>query len=260
MKKAMIITMGTSVYESTSWDYNVEAEFLNTIYEKEWILDGECKLDHSKRMEKSGAISIRNNIIKVFSENHTNEDYFKKRVMPYLYPYKVQKEMRYSAELATILKYANVKDPVELPDILNKINKFYIVCEISVPKIHAAAIHLKYALMTLANIPTDNIEITDISGFSTPDKISLQKALPLFAKMLLEILPHYDEVVICISGGFKIYSLIAFMYWNEEKIKIIYLHENLKDIVLFNRDNIFIDNEEVSAFPQRYDDSLGLQK
>ncbi len=236
MSKIIVTTIGTSLYESASWNYDPDnpAPFLPKDYMK-WVNNPVLINDPAKRKQEEYSSKLINTIQNNLSSIKKEE--IPDLVVPYLADINTGMEKRFSAELGTIIKYIHSKNKNNWEEELSKydIQLFYD------PKntdSYIAAYHLKAYLENWKSKPVD-IENGKINGFSSTETKSLQNAILIYRNKIKDICnsQNYDEVILNTNGGYKLYSLYGFLYANKEHIKALYWHESAEDLYLLKGDN-----------------------
>jgi hypothetical protein len=145
--------------------------------------------------------------------------------------------MRYSAELATILKLAE-HEPQGGGTFGEFLGSYAAVHLVSDPSFHpgrgklsnVAAHHLTAYLEALAPAGWGGARREDVPGLSSanPDEIlpaDEGSGLPLLAKRLRSAAQQHASVDLVISGGYKIYGIFLAPLLASAKFRLVYLHE-----------------------------------
>ena len=247
-EKLMLVTTGTSLFESASWadgkwidDNGIEAY-------REWLIPGSISdpgplTSHIKRVRHEQAEEI----ISFFEETLTMKNaeewtnYFAKDIKP------KPDTLRYSAELSTIFDFA-MKKKEDWKKFLNEYHIQFICDENEKSFSRIAAEHnLKY-LQSIEGLGISDAKVEPISGLSSTVSDELEGAFDDLQSYFEEqATKNYEEVVIIISGGYKIYPLaFASIFCNDknDKIKIIYRYEEINQILEMIPKRIFVNNED----------------
>lgn len=228
MSKLMILTVGTSLFHSASWDEN-NVNFLNELgssaddYKRVWVDRGPNKNGplYSPDDRKSKCPELVRTLKGKLESN--NASVWKDYVADYT---PSTPEMRYSAELATMLSYFKQ----EYLDWHKELENYEItlVCDSNENnESNIAACHLKYQLLKLLSVTDERVRVENIRYFSNTEPRYLAEGLRLYQQFTKDQLDSgkYKKLDIVVSGGFKIYGLISYGFLFSDRVKIIYQHE-----------------------------------
>jgi len=243
-KRIMVITVGTSLYQSASWQTQSVPLAKNLGYSR-WVHDyldnprrrasmveGDCGSETGIRIE----LELQA-LLKV--ENATEWARYVERDMRH--------PLRYSAELATMIKLYDLEGQ-HYRDLSGFLSEIYSVIHLvtdedTMDHGHIAAHHLLEQIKIFVPEVSDLPKIEPkIAGQHLDNKmVSLSSVLAL--------LPVDSEVDLLLSGAYKIYSMVASMWLTQrEKWRAIYLHQERDHLVRLTKDSIQIENRP----PRRY--------
>jgi hypothetical protein len=235
--KAMFVTMGTSLFHSASWEVDEQLRIDLPLYEG-WTRSPELT-SPERRMNHPNAQAIRGKLkVRLKSDN---ADAWARRLPEDLRQGQPRPDtfLRYSAELATILKLSEKdRNPGEsLGDFLRGYSQISLVCdsdtygeaEQNLPRIAGA--HLARYLNTTAG-DGDRARVVSVPGLSSPNPEDLlgqedTGGLGLLAKKILAALRQTDQLDLVISGGFKLYGIVLapLLEAQGKIVRMLYLHE-----------------------------------
>jgi CRISPR-associated protein (Cas_APE2256) len=234
MTKVMVVTVGTSLFHSASW----EPKEVELPQYAEWTARGErsplTKPEQRKRTSHSE--KIQSWLTNTLRTNNT-EDWAKRLAGDLLSPSPdAGTFMRYSAELATILRLFEVsREFAAFPEFLSSYARIYFVCDSDSPAPYVAAHHLSHYLNQIAG--TDALsQAFPVPGLSSdePDVlVGETTGLGCLSQFLLFALAQTDQMDIVISGGFKLYGigLYPLTELDHRAVRLLYIHEEGKALI-----------------------------
>lgn len=262
MSKCMIVTIGTSIFHSACWDKHNPAfmETLGTLhdnYAEIFANPGVTKdpggLYNPEKRRKGG---------------QSLESFFKKKlkgddagnwpewVAPFDPP--DSPAMRYSAEIGTILRYAeneSEENDTNWQSILDPY-EFYFVYDGNTTSVSGiAGLHNQTYLEKLLGGSPDRFKPKAIEGFSSKKPKPLVTALDEYRTFLDSrriSLERYETIDVVISGGYKIYGLIAYGFLSSPRFRIIYLHEEAEQVVIQDKDTMKLSKHPKRPFPAHF--------
>lgn len=261
MSRLMVVTVGTSLFQSASWDGSHQG-FQNALgktdwanYQKYWAVDRKNQGLRSPDFRRKND----NGLEEIFHSQLTAQN--TKQWAEWLTPYDslITPIMRYSAEIATILRFAEKESAMKSGMTWNACLNGYDICFIHDldPKSysHIAAQHnlayLEKLIGSVSALSSDrkraNKSILNLSG-NTP--ASLVEGLNEFQKFLLKAKahrPYYEQIDIVITGGYKAYSMVGYGFLLQDRFRVIYQHEEFEDVVIQDK-NTFISGEKEEPF------------
>jgi hypothetical protein len=233
MSKIIVTTIGTSLYESASWNYDPHnpPPFLIPEY-AEWVTKTDLLNSPSKRKTQVYSGKLINHIKTTF-ENMDPEQ-IKTNVIPYLADYRSEQEMRYSAELGAVLKYSYSLNREDWKEALSQYD-MVVLYDDDDKSSKACAHHFKYSLKKLNAI---NVNLRPIEYFSSTNNAELQYAINKMGEYLEEIIrdQNNQEIILNTNGGYKIYGYYGFRYANSVRVKTIYWHETANKLLVMHVD------------------------
>lgn len=259
MSKCMIVTIGTSIFHSACWDKHNPAfmEKLGTlqdeyteIFANPGVANDPGGLFNPEKRRKGGQ-----SLESFFKKQLNGEDAsnWPEWVAQFIPP--VSPAMRYSAEIGTILRYAeneSAENDTSWQSILDPYD-FYFVYDSNTTSVSAiAGLHNQTYLKKLLGGDPDRFKPKTIEGFSSQKPKPLVKALDEYRNFLDKqriSLGRYETIDVVISGGYKIYGLIAYGFLSSPRYRIIYLHEEAEQVVIQDRDTVKFSNLSKKPFP-----------
>jgi len=246
MAKLMIVTVGTSLFTSASWDAG-NAGFVEKLgesrareYKNKWANPGDSRSAgglYSPEQRKREGKTLE----PFFAERLTaaNAAEWAALAAPHN-PTQNRYNMRYSAELATILGYAKNDAGQDWKSFLDEYAIYFIHDNNETQPAYIAAKHNCAYLQTMVKARVEALEISHLSS-SVPHQ--LIEGLKKFQQLLTEAAgakAGYSAIDIVISGGYKIYGLIAFGFLTSPQYRIIYQHEDSEQVLILQKGSIKI--------------------
>jgi hypothetical protein len=241
MSKVMFVTMGTSLFHSASWDPAVEPAHSIPYYD-EWTHD-EAQASpekrhealHSQKIKVALRAALRNDNTKEWAAALPRDLQDEKEVL-------TSERLRFSAELATLLKLADAEAGHETHrDFLRGYDQIILVHDSDVIKGRInrpwiAALHLECYLTTF--LGEGRVALLEVPGISSLEQDRLLGAYSGLGELagILGACPA-DQIDLVISGGFKIYGIVLSPAVREAHfgVRLIYLHEEGSSILSYPR-------------------------
>ena len=261
MERLMVVTVGTSLFQSASWDqidkiFPESAKTYRNYYQKYWISDennGGLDSPDYRRKNDFGLEEYFQNELK--SENAETWSNWIASYQTIITP-----KMRYSAELATLLNYADILAKWENCSWVEALNKYdiYFIHDFE-PESHsciAAKHNCVYARKILVENgfkfkPKQVIMTYPLKKFSGNEPLSLTHGLKAFQQWLLDAqfnMPPFEQIDVVISGGYKAYSLVGHGFLLDPRFRVVYQHEKFNHVVVQDRDKLSIGKNAPVAF------------
>lgn len=241
-EKLMLVTCGISLFESASW---TTGEWMKDIPEYEnWLKEGTGEnpgplISPSRRIKDEKYSKIYSFFKSRLTANNAADwaRHFAKDITPKPYT------LRYSAELSSIFDFAMRETNSNWLEYLNKFEIEFITDAQESSLSYIAAIHNLYYLSFISGFKKDNLKKHTIPDLSNRDVDKLKIAFESLKYHFFEQYKKYqktdyDEFVIIISGGYKIYPLaFSKIFCNEveKKIKVVYRYEASDNLLLFEK-------------------------
>lgn len=252
-KTIMLVTMGTSLFYSASWNFNMDF-FDNKIYYKEyqkWLKEDDKENGPGPLISPEKRLLTTSKSFKKFFEakivsSISNEIEFKKWLDSFVDDIQPSQILRYSAELSTIFELGLTSNS-KLSEYLEKFEICLITDTIGNPhqpnKQYVAAFHIKNYLNKI--VGRDTVELFDIPKISSPkpdemigkNKIS---GLYLLSQKIHNIIQNNKTIYIIASGGYKGYGILfgpLIVYYSN--VKIIYRHEEGQNLIIVDKNKIY---------------------
>src|SRR4029077_12952098 len=228
LSKVMFVTVGTSLFHSASWETDsLTAEIREY---REWTAGNAlCSPEARKRTRNAERIEA------ALEKGLCAGDYdlWTRRLPEDLLSGSPNMDtvMRYSAELATILKTWNLTSEFQtFGDFLRSYSTIHLLADPSFRLPFQAARHLAPALNTLAR-NVGPAQLLPVYGFSSTDPGVLlgdHTGLGRLARFILQDLKDALQVDLVVSGGYKLYGITftSLLWWfPEKKVRLLYIHE-----------------------------------
>ncbi len=258
MDKLMVVTVGTSLFHSASWNKDNE-DFKKVLgsywenYAKHWAADDERKGLFTPEYRRKNDYGLEALFEKELTFDNANT--WVDRLAPYeKYTPKTHK-MRYSAEIATILGFGEKQTEKPWKDFLNDyVIKFLHDVDHKAGSTYHLAQHLSVYLQKLINGSPKKITAQPIPNLSSEDPTHLAEGLKEYYMYLDQALASAFEIVdIVISGGYKIYGFISALLMGNPKCRIIYQHEYAEYVIIQDKNSIELNSSppERIEFPSK---------
>lgn len=248
MGKLMIVTVGTSLFQSASW--NKDEEGLKLIlrgswehYSRFWAVDEEDRGLRSPEYRKKNDYGLEALFKKELTIENANA--WVSWLAPYDNSPKTHK-MRYSAEIATILSFAESESKARQQSWQEYLRGYEIYfvhdSDVNSPTARAAKHHEAYLQRLMAGgVELPNIKCWGIKDFSANSPRQLGDGLRSYQGFLKDArftLERFESIDVIISGGYKVYGLVGYGFLLDERFRVIYLHEELLDAVIQSKDTL----------------------
>jgi hypothetical protein len=241
MSKVMYVTVGTSLFHSASWE--AEAIRHDVGYYHEWTDEETLKSPEDRKRAIHGR-KIQESLESALTA--TNAGQWADRLASDLLSGKPDTTtvMRYSAELATILKLFEDKGgaTATLGDFLRSYDHIYLPCDssgkgtASLP--YAAAHHLAAYLNRLAGNDGLLAQPLPVPGLSSDRRDVLlgeTTGLGQLSKLIENEKATQQDFVI--SGGYKLYGVYLYPLLEAEdrSVRLLYIHEDGNQLLVISR-------------------------
>jgi hypothetical protein len=230
----MFVTVGTSLFHSATWEW-VEGMRVEVAPYEGWTKDDELLKNPERRKSSREAACIMEGLKKRLDLENART--WASRLPKSLLAGEPEPDtvMRYSAELATILKLAEKENRGDerLGDFLRSYEAIHFVCD---PKRYdekrsltqVAAVHLARYVNEIAK--EKKAEECPIPGLSSHRKDDLladsnTRGLRLLAETLRQASAVHQHVDILLSGGYKIYGIFLAPLFQDSRFRMAYIHE-----------------------------------
>lgn len=239
--KLMIVTVGTSLFHSACWD-----ETNNDLGTKLDEFDNYLQMSSDKIFlnspdeRKIRFPSITNFFLTELKFNNANDWANFVKVYSGTIPL-----MRYSAEISTIINFVKQQENdrhIPWKEILSEYEIVFLHDNHEDNLSYVAAYHNSAYLKTILNLPQLDSNPYSIENLSSKNPGDLIKAIPKLHEFINLQLTEanesgshvYDEVVMIISGGYKIYGLVGWGFLTHPRFSIAYQHEEANKILIQN--------------------------
>jgi hypothetical protein len=241
MSKVMFVTVGTSLFHSASWEKD-EAILRDVPEYYQWTADETVLKEPEARKRTSAASRIQSRLEFVLKID--NAGTWAQRLAHDLTGGNpdLRTVMRYSAELATILKLFEVEGSLDksLGDFLKLYSNIYLPCDSSgqaparLP--YVAAHHLAAYLNRLADMDGLLAQPLSVSGLSSivPDVLLGENTgLGRLARHLLDAAREAEQLDLIVSGGYKLYGIYLYQLLVSKRlpVRLFYIHEDAGRLV-----------------------------
>ena len=238
MRKLMIVPVGTSLFQSASWDKDKE-NFEKVLgadhehYTNYWAVNEQGRGLHAPdyRKKHDGGLDERfKNLLT--AQNADEWSQWLAKYTPDTTPV-----MRYSAELATILSFARIEFGQEWSQKLSDYTIVFIHDDHEKEPGFIAAVHLKAYLKKI--IKGGIVTTKSIPAFSSVSAVDMEKSLLDYYALLHKVLEpdnelgqSFNHVDIITSGGYKIYTIASSRMLKDQRYRIIYQHEQSFEVII----------------------------
>lgn len=260
MKKIMLVTMGTSLFSSASWEFDdwvLNMVPLYSIWQDggDWVSNPGPLYSPEKRQRSERA----DDIVRSLETNLTVEN--ADEWAPYFATPEINERCnracfrRFSAEVSTILELGMAKSGL-IKKYLESFEKISLVADPSLNERnkhnsqYVAAVHTKVYLESNFNL--SNFEILEIPGLASKTPSVLLKGfngsdgLNRFIEEIDNMLrsDKIEKFVIIATGGYKIYGVFLGQFIQvSPKVSIVYRHELGDELIIITKDKITIPSE-----------------
>jgi hypothetical protein len=248
-RPVMLVTMGTSLFHSATWEAKQGTVSDIPYYQREWVENEEALCSPDERLTSSFASAIRAELrSRLNVENGLEWAAYLPQDLKDGMPTPGRHLMRYSAELTTILKLAGSENagdflrsyekvlvlvdkhsPLNSTEHWAMISGAHLVCYLEAIAGSGGAISLE-GIPGLASTSSE-----DLIG-SAQRKGALQTLGGLLQKLVVdEVDPPSIDIVI--SGGYKMYGIGLAHLTNQEdpRVRLIYVHENGDELMIYSQ-------------------------
>ena len=241
MNRAMFLTVGTSLFHSASWEPVEDLKIAVPGYEA-WTREDLLLSPERRKSAKDAEHTLAGLKSRLLEHNAST---WAARLPADLRSGRPDRgtAMRYSAELATVLKLAEHEPQGggALGDFLRSYDAVRLVSDSTFYPdrgrlSNVAAHHLAAYLAALAPGWT-GARPEDVPGLSSADPRELRpddegSGLPLLAKKLRTAADRHQSIDLVVSGGYKIYGIFLAPLLASARFRIIYLHEESERLLI----------------------------
>ncbi len=243
MSKVMFVTVGTSLFHSASWEPD-KAVLLGVQGYYQWTADVAILKEPEARKRTSAARRIQADLEEGL--RHDNAPVWAERLAHDLTSGNPDPNtvMRYSAELATILKLFVAEGGTDsLKDFLRSYDRICLPCDSSdqgtakLPRV--AAHHLAAYLNLLAGSEGLLAQPLPVAGLSSTDPETLlgeTTGIKELGKKLLK--EEAEQLDLIASGGYKLYGIYLYQLLVSKRlpVRLFYIHEDAGRLVKMEND------------------------
>lgn len=241
MSKVMFVTVGTSLFHSASWEAS-ESVLRDVPFYDRWTENDSILREPEARKKLPAGDKIQQRLEYVLRTDNTGvwtgrlaADLLRGEPDPVTV-------MRYSAELATILKLFEIegKSFPTLGAFLGSYAAIYLPCDSSAQgdanRVYVAAHHLAAYLNRLAEADGMLAQPLAVPGLSShePEKLlGARSGLGKLASSLLDAARAGDQLDVIVSGGYKLYGIYLYQRLAAEglPVRLFYIHEDASRLV-----------------------------
>ena len=253
--KLMIVTVGTSLFHSACWDEtNPDLAKKFDEYESYEQMCGDKNMLNSPDDRKINFPNLTDFFKTKLKFNDAAD--WAKLVKVYS---EIDPLMRYSAEILTIINFVKQQDNEEQKpwrEILKEYEIVFLHDHHEDNLSFIAAYHNSEYLKTIAGLPELDSKPFPVKDLSSKNPSDLIKAIPKLHEFIdLQLTEAdelgnyiYDEVVMIISGGYKIYGLVGWGFLTHPRFSIAYQHEEANKILVQNNKKIKLGENLSIAF------------
>jgi hypothetical protein len=244
MSKVMFVTVGTSLFHSASWEKD-EAILRDVPEYYQWTADDDVLKEPEARKRTPAARRIQAELEKRLKYDNTP-----------LWVQRLAKDltggnpdlntvMRYSAELATILKLFETEAGTDqsLEDFLRSYDHIYLPCDSSdqgtakLPRV--AAHHLAAYLNLLAGnegLLAQPLAVAGLSSTVPETLLGENTGIKELGKRLLK--EEAEQLDLISSGGYKLYGIYLYQLLVSKSlpVRLFYIHEDAGRLVKMEND------------------------
>jgi len=261
MAKLMVVTVGTSLFQSASWNKDDEnfKEVLGSYWEsyaKHWAADEDDKglrFPEYRRKNDFGLEALFKTEL-----THNNAETWAQWLAPYAGAPKTHK-MRYSGELTTILSFAENEAKAarqSWQDFLREYEIYFVHdADMNAETARAAQHHAVYLQKWLQReAESGNVKCWKISGFSGKSPQELSEGLRSYQDFLQNArfdVKKFECIDVVISGGYKVYGLVGYGFLPDARFRVVYQHEELLEAIVQSKDKFQVGKTppiDLSAF------------
>lgn len=269
MRRMMFITVGTSLFQSASWE-EAAVPASEVPYYAEWLEPGEPgrpgpRESPEARLDSPHAARIRAALREGLTARNAGE--WASRLPPGLAAADPAEPMRYSAELATLLHLCEAEG-LSLSDLLATYGRIHVVFDGDPADLSAAAgAHLVAYLNRVAG--AELAQSLPVSGLSSPDpqrllgsaheKGALKRLVEQLMGEVREAGGELERVDLVVSGGYKIYGVVLArladlgegqrrrlgLHAQRPAFRLAYIHEKGSGLVTYSGGLLAVGEERV---------------
>lgn len=242
-KKVLFVTVGTSLFHSASWEPEALERDVPEYFQ--WTRDEEVLSEPEARKRTPAATRIQSRLEFVLRSDNAGE--WAQRLARDLTDGEPDPAtaMRYSAELATLLKLFEAEGSrgESLADFLGSYERIYLPCDSSgqgpARLAYVAAHHLASYLNRLAGNPllAEPLPVPGLSS-TTPDVLLGENSgLGRLSHLILNNVDGADRQDFVISGGYKLYGIYLRPLLDREdrEVRLFYIHEDGQRLLTISR-------------------------
>jgi hypothetical protein len=251
MSKVMFITVGTSLFESVTWEPRDQLPQSVPYYESHWLRDPKKLRSPEARCGGARDRKVRSGLEAALDgtngtewAKHLPEDLLRGEPNPTTF-------LRYSAELTTVLKLYEAEGEGNLGEWLRTYDRVQLMVDrvsseagTNLPLI--AASQLAAYLNAITGEQT--ARLWPVNGISSIRAEELKAGLQELIRGLGAFLQEHksDRIDFVISGGYKVYGifLAPLALLKNRDIRVIYIHETGDDLVVASRSTIAVGGEQ----------------
>jgi hypothetical protein len=224
VSKVMFVTVGTSLFHSASWETVPEIREYG-----EWKIDKTlCSPEARKRTRNAERIEAALEKALCAGDYELWTQCLPADLLagsPHM-----DTVMRYSAELATILKTWNLtSDFPAFGEFLRSYSKIHLVADPTSRLPFHAAHHLAQALNALAGNggPARVMEVYGLSSTDPGVLLGDHTGLGLLGRLLFQDWNEVRQMDLVVSGGYKLYGiyLTPLLPFPDKQVRLLYIHE-----------------------------------
>jgi len=240
-KNAIIITVGTSLFHSATWQWQDKPKFMDNAewasYQNDFLSSGGTGgLWFPEKRKMRGELvdlCLRANL------KAKDAAAWEPAVADYLGGDPTKSRRRYSAEITSLLAFAEkFNEGVGWQNFLKGADIFF-ACDETSPTTDCAE-HLRYISRKLSGGDLHKIHHKPLPGFSAQEPDELLRGLDKFDELVWQLIDSskkYDEIQIIVSGGYKVYAIQALNHLPTGRLKVHYMHEEADVIFTHSLDS-----------------------
>ncbi|MBW1698629.1 MAG: hypothetical protein JRH18_11575 [Deltaproteobacteria bacterium] len=227
-KYAIIVTVGTSLFHSATWEWKGKPEFMD---EAEWknyqyfLTPGEgggLNFPKNRQMRAECVEKcFRNNLRTDNAEAWSSAAFDYSGGDP-------KYRRRFSAEITSLLAFAEkFQEGAGWKAFLRAADIFFACNESG--DTYECAEHLRYIYRKLIDGDLGKIHRKPLVGFSSTEPEEILNGLNEFDKLVWELIDSdekYAWIHIIVSGGYKVYAIKALNHLPSRRLKVHYMHED----------------------------------
>lgn len=260
MKRAMVLTVGTSLYHSATWNHAGPLEKIEGY--GSWL--GDRYLGDPNARHQDGIVGGRLGE-GLDATRSTTEISAWADVLPeeLVEEGSIEEPMRYSAELATLIK---LEPETSLRQLLRSFEAIYLPCDpvttAVVPEArrsYVAARHLKAYLDRIAGDGSRRVHLWEIAHLAETKPLKLLPALKDLRRWTKDLRDGCDRLDLVVTGGYKVYGYVLTALVTEDEgpehgARLRYLYEGSNELVTLDARHIRMGHQTVELVPGGYPD------